>query len=226
VRGESSLSSADLGALDRLELELRKLPEVLAVGFEGPTEGSQVSDDAVITVHLFVSEGAQSDVVEQQALDLGRIHMERPLRVAIAPDQPAGRVATSAAPSRRRVELREVSLSAEGSGVQVDLAFEGMRVTGIGSAATLGGTVDATIDGLRDLGWLVPFSVASAARLTIGGTAAVVVHLTSAAGDRFGVGAAPVPQRAAAKATLHALNRWLDDPAHRPAGLRHPGGGR
>jgi len=61
---ESSLTSAELGALDRLELELRKLPEVLAVGFEGPTEGAAITDDVLVTVHLFVTEDASHDVVE------------------------------------------------------------------------------------------------------------------------------------------------------------------
>jgi hypothetical protein len=221
---DSELSSADLGALDRLELELRKLPEVLAVGFEGPTEGSAVADDALITVHLFVAEGASHDAVEQQALDLGRIHMDRPLRVAIAPDSHASRVV--ALPGQRRVRLLDVALAPDGATVQVEVSLDTVTVTGTGTAAALSGAVDATLDALRELGWLVPFTISSAARLTLGGTAAVLVHLTGGPGDRFGVGAAPVPQMAAAKATLHALNRWLEDPAHRPAAQRHQEGPR
>jgi hypothetical protein len=217
---DSELSSSDLGALDRLELELRKLPDVLAVGFEGPTEGSTISEDALITVHLFVTEGASHDAVEQQALDLGRIHMDRPLRIAIAPESPTARTHASSGP--RRVQLLDVSLTPDGTGVQVELAFETQHVTGNGTSSALAGAVDATLEGLRELGWLVPFSTSSAARLTIGGTAAVLVHLTGGAGDRFGVAAAPLPQRAAAKAVLHALNRWLDDPAHHPQSQRHP----
>jgi hypothetical protein len=214
------LTSAELGALDRLELELRKLPEVLAVGFEGPTEGAAITDDALLTVHLFVSEEASHDAVEQQALDLGRIHMDRPLRIAIAPESPAARPVVGAVPGRDRVQLHQVSLTADGQTVNVDLSFGETTVTGTGPASALTGSVDATLAGLRELGWLVPFSVSSAARLTVGGTAAVLVHLTGSAGERFGVGAAPVPQHAAAKGTLHALNRWLDDPAHRPASQR------
>jgi hypothetical protein len=221
---ESELSSAELGALDRLELELRKLPEVLAVGFEGPTEGSAVTEDAVITVHLFVTEGAPHDAVEQQALDLGRIHMDRPLRVEIAPESHSGKA--QAQVGHHRARLLDVSLAPDGSAVNVEMSFEELRVTGTGTAAALSGAVDATLDALRELGWLVPFSISSAARLTLGGTAAVLVHLTGAPGDRFGVGAAAVPQLAAAKATLHALNRWLEDPAHRPAAQRHPEGPR
>jgi hypothetical protein len=221
---DSDLNSADLVALDRLELELRKLPDVLAVGFEGATEGSAPADDAVITVHLFVAEGSSHDAVEQQALDLGRIHMDRPLRVAIAPDTHASRVA--ALPGQRRVQLLDVALAPDGSAVQVEVSYDTLTVTGTGTAAALSGAVDATLDALRELGWLVPFTTSSAARLTIGGTAAVLVHLTGGAGDRFGVGAATVPQLAAAKGTLHALNRWLEDPAHRPAALRHTEGPR
>ena len=220
----SSLSSAELGALDRLELELRKLPEVLAVGFEGATEGSTISEDSVITVHLFVSAGASHDAVEQQAIDLGRIHMDRPLRVAIAPEGPAKPGNRAAAAGRRRVQLVDVALTEDGTGVQVIMAFDDQEATGTGTASALTGAVEATLAGLRELGWLVPFTVTSAARLTLGGAAAVLVHLTSVSGDRFGVGAAPVPQRAAVKGTLHAINRWLDDPANRPAGQRQEGG--
>jgi len=218
---ESSLTSAELGALDRLELELRKLPEVLAVGFEGPTEGAAITEDVLITVHLFVTEDASHDVVEQQALDLGRIHMDRPLRIAIAPEGQGARSAQAPAPGRQRVRLHEVSLAPDGSVVQVELSFEGANVTGTGTAAALTGAVEATLAGLRDLGWVVPFSISSAARLTVGGTAAVLVHLTGSPGERFGVGAGPAPQRAAAKATLHALNRWLDHPANRPVSQRN-----
>ena len=220
---ESSLTSAELSALDRLELELRKLPEVLAVGFEGPTEGSAISEDAVITVHLFVAENASHDAVEQQAMDIGRIHMDRPLRVAIAPEHASAKAGASPAASRRRVELHDVSLTPDGSSVEVDMSFGDQRATGTGTSSALSGAVEATLGALRELGWLLPFSISSAARLTVGGTAAVLVHLTGTAGDRFGVGASPLAQRAAAKATLHALNRWLEDPAHRPASLRQHG---
>ena len=100
------------------------------------------------------------------------------------------------------------------------MSFGNREVTGTGTSSALTGAVEATLAALRELGWLLPFSISSAARLTVGGTAAVLVHLTGTPGDRFGLGASPVAQRAAAKATLHALNRWLEDPAHRPASLR------
>src|ERR1700676_2212470 len=86
MRVDEGLGSMAQAALDRLELELRKLPEVLAVGFEGPSEGAPISEDAVISVHVFVAEGAARAAVEQQALDLGRLHLDRPLRVLIAPE--------------------------------------------------------------------------------------------------------------------------------------------
>ena len=225
MRADAGMSSAELGALDRLELELRKIPEVLAVGFEGSSEGSSITSDAVITVHIFVAEGTSHAAIEQQALDLGRLHIDRPLRIAIAPDTPPGgsraEPATTVVPAQR-VQLVEVALTTDGAAVQVTLAFDDERRTGIGSAGPLTGAVDATLVALRDLGWLLPFSVSSSVRLTLGGTGAVLVHLTGSAGDRFGVSSGAPAQRAAAEATLNALNRWLEHPARRPAALRQP----
>jgi len=223
MRVDDGLSSAELGALDRLELELRKLPDVLAVGFEGPSEGTLISPDAVITVHVFVTDAAVRATVEQQALDLGRLHVDRPLRIAIAPEAGQG-AATGAAPATtavsHRVQLLEVGLTDDGAAVEVVLSFDDARATGVGPAAALSGSVEATLAGLRELGWLLPFSVASCVRVTLGASGAVLVHLSGSGGDRFGVAAGIPPQRAAAKATLHALNRWLDDPARRPVALR------
>jgi hypothetical protein len=224
MRVDDGMSSAELGALDLLELELRKIPEVLAVGFEGPAEGSSISTDAVITVHVFVAEGTSHATMEQQALDLGRMYIDRPLRIVVAPEAQAGHSGAAASEvvvASHRVQLVEVALTADGATVQVTLAFGDARTTGVGSATALTGAVDATLAALRELGWLLPFSASSGVRLTLAGTGAVLVHLTGSSGARFGVSGGVPAQQAAAEATLHALNRWLDDPARRPAGLRH-----
>ena len=222
MRVDEGLSSTELAALDQLELELRKLPEVLAVGFEGPAEGSSIATDAVITVHVFVSGDAERATIEQQAVDLGRLYVDRPLRIAMAPE---GRVevapAAARTPGLHRPALMESSLTRDGASVEVTIAFEGDRAVGSGSGTALSGAAEATLAALRELGWLMPFTVLSCARLTLDGKLAVLVHLGGAGGDRFGVSAGAPPQQAAAKATLHALNRWLDDPARRPAALRH-----
>jgi hypothetical protein len=225
VRVDGALNPSEQAALDRLELELRKLPEVLAVGFEGPGEGTAISDDAVITVHVFVTEDARRAQVEQQALDLGRLHVDRPLRVQLAPetDEEAPTVKTSRV-ATHRVKLVHVDLTDDGSNVEVTIERGDARVVASGPSGLLSGSVDATIAALSELGWSVPFGVSSCVRLSVGGSAdAVMVRLAGGGGERLGVATGSTPQQAAVKATLQALNRWLDDPARRsPAGAHPP----
>ena len=225
MRVDGALSSSEQVALDRLELELRKLPAVLAVGFEGPGEGTPISDDAVITVHVFVTEDAPRAQIEQQALDLGRLHVDRPLRVQLAPetDEEAPTVKTSRV-ATHRVKLVDVDLTGDGSNVEVTIERGDSRVVASGPSGSLAGSVDATIAALGELGWSVPFAVSSCVRLSVGGTSgAVMVHLAGGGGERLGVATGTTPQQAAVKATLQALNRWLDDPARRsPAGVHPP----
>ncbi len=224
MRVDGALNEGEVAALDRLELELRKLPEVLAVGFEGPGEGTPISDDAVITVHVFVTEDAPRPLVEQQALDLGRLHVDRPLRVLLAPEiEGEGPLATPERGALHRVKLLEVALSEDGDSVEVTLEREDTRVVASGPAASLGGAVEALISALGELGWSVPFAVSSCVRLSMGTAGAVMVHLVGGAGERLGVATGATPQEAAVKASLHALNRWLDDPSRRlPATTRAP----
>src|SRR3984893_9134028 len=216
MRVDDGVGSTQQAALDRLELELRKLPEVLAVGFEGPAEGAPIADDAVVTVHVFVSEDASRAAVEQQALDLGRLHLDRPIRVLIAPeieDKAPTVTSRTSMTASQRVQLISVGFTEDGAGVEVTLTRDDARAVGGGSAAALGGTAEAALVSLRELGWSVPFAVTSCVRLSVGSAGAVLVQLlgSGGGGDRFGVAAGATPQLATAKATLHALNRWLDD---------------
>ena len=224
MRVEGGLTASEQVALDRLELELRKLPEVLAVGFEGPGEGAPISDDAVITVHVFVTGDAPRAQIEQQALDLGRLYVDRPLRVQLAPetDEEAPAVKTARV-ATHRVKLVDVDLTDDGNSVEVTIERGDARVVASGPGASLSGSVDATIAALAELGWSIPFGVSSCVRLSVGTAGAVMVHLAGGGGERLGVATGSTPQRAAVKATLQALNRWLDDPARRsPAGTHPP----
>ncbi len=83
--GETGLGSSERADLNVLELELRKLPAVFAVGFEGPSAGAPVAEDAILTVQLLVNDHDAGPTVEQQALDLARLHLGRPLQVVITP---------------------------------------------------------------------------------------------------------------------------------------------
>ncbi|HEY2427809.1 MAG TPA: hypothetical protein VGI06_02685 [Acidimicrobiales bacterium] len=217
--------SASQAEFDRLELELRKLPDVVAVGFEGPAVGTPVTDDAILTIHLVVADPEARAAVEAQALDLGRLHLARPLRIVVGPDSEV--VGVDAAdqvpghPSRpSRVRLAGVSLVEAGRGVEVTLLHGEGRATGRGASGTPSGAAEATLVALRQLGWSVPFDVGAGVRLAVGATGAVLVHLRGGDGDRLGVSVGETAETAAVKATLQALNRWLDDPARRPMALR------
>jgi hypothetical protein len=225
VRFDAGLKPGEQVDFDHLELELRKLPSVVAVGFEGPSVDAPVSDDAVLTVHVLVSDLEVRSAVEQTALDLGRLHLGRPLRVIVAPEgdgEDAAEVVMPIPPPviLSRVRLVDVALVESGRYVEVALAHGDLRAIGRGPAGTPGGAAGATLVALRQLGWAVPFSLGSGVRLAVGATGAVLIHLVGPDGDRLGVSVGDTAEQAAVKATLQALNRWLDDPARRPAGLR------
>lgn len=206
---------------DRLELELRKLPEVVAVGFEGAA-----SDDSLVLVHLLVSDPSSRATVEEQALDLARLHLGRPLRVVVSPDGGDGvsaSVLTGGIGGVRlpsRVQLVAVSLVDDGEAVEVTLGHGDQHAVGRGAPASPTGAVTAALAALRQLGWSVPFQVVSAVRLAVGTAGAVLVHLIAPDGERLGISIGENSEHAAAKATLQALNRWLDDPSRRPVTAR------
>ena len=114
------------------------------------------------------------------------------------------------------LELPEDVLHARRDEVEVHLAYGGQRTIGRGD---IGGgpaaAANATIDALRGLRLTVPFSVKSAASGLNGptGDAVMVVLASEPPGmNRFGVSAGGTASEAAARATLHALNRYLSLP--------------
>ena len=121
--GETGLGSSERADLNVLELELRKLPAVVAVGFEGPSAGAPVAEDAILTVQLLVNDHDAGPTVEQQALDLARLHLGRPLQVVITPESPETAWVTAAAepPTRNRVRIVDVNLVDNGRAVEVTL---------------------------------------------------------------------------------------------------------
>ncbi|GAC1479445.1 MAG: hypothetical protein NVS1B12_16710 [Acidimicrobiales bacterium] len=226
MRVDEALNQWEQADLDRFELELRKLAAVVAVGFEGSSRDRPVSPDEVLTVHVLVSDPALRDEVEQQAIDLGRLHYARPLQIAVTieGEEPGDGVSTAAhasaatAPSRVRVDAIEVT--GPPAAVEVTLAHGESRGTGRGQMGAPAGAAAATLAALRQLGWAVPFDVKSAVRLALGTSGAVLVHLMGKDGERLGVSSGASVEEAAVKATLQALNRWLDDPNRRPMTLR------
>ena len=211
----SGNASSERSDLNVLELELRKLPAVVAVGFEGPSAGTPVAEDAILTVQLLVNDHDANPAIEQQALDLARLHLGRPLQVVVTPESPETAWVTAATemPVRSRVRIVDVNLVDNGRAVEVTLDQAQRKAVARGGSSSPVAAAGATLGALRQLGWPVPFDVGSAVRLSVGSTGAVLVHLVAPEGDRLGASSADTAERAAVKATLQALNRWLDEPS-------------
>ncbi|GAC1530671.1 MAG: hypothetical protein NVS3B12_05520 [Acidimicrobiales bacterium] len=177
-------------------------------------------------MHVLIADPAIRPTVEQQAIDLGRLHHARPLRIVVSVEgeEPGTGLDPAAAAVAVAVPLSRVRVTsidpAAGSGTEVTIAHGEVTATGRGAGGTPSGAASATIAALRQLGWSIPFDVESAVRLAMGTAGAVLVHLVGKEGERLGVSPGATAEDAAVRATLQALNRWLDDPGRRPMSLR------
>lgn len=181
------------GSLSPLELELRRLPGVALVGF---TTG----DDTTV-VRLFTVGDVEMPALRAEADRLCAAHLDVPVVVDIeGPPRPA------------RVKLLHVVVTdaEDDSEVEVHLAYQGVRTVGRAQSAGPVGGAQATLDALARLGAPVPFRIEAAATFDHAGGEGVMVVLGSAqCGDRFGAAMAHGLEQAAARAALHALNRYL-----------------
>jgi hypothetical protein len=116
-----------------------------------------------------------------------------------------------------RVEFIAVNLADDGESVEVHLSLGRRREAARRPGARPKAAAEATIAALNALGWKAPFTVRSAIRLAVGVEGAVIVYLDGPGADRMGISRARSTEEAAVKATLHALNRYLDDPRHQSA---------
>jgi hypothetical protein len=207
--------------LDALELDLRKIDGVTGVGFD--------IEDGRLLVDVLVAGGVQPPVgLRTMAEERCRAHTDSPYVVAInglRADLDAGPGAAASGaegtgsayggrPGRVRIDsIRPwVSSSEDLAEVEVVLVVRGRQGRGRGRR-DVAGVTDATIQALRALDIHVPFRAkASEAPLPETRSHAVVVLLEGTEGDGrlYGVARAEQPEEAAARATLHALNRWLE----------------
>jgi hypothetical protein len=220
----------ELGSLDDLELELRKLPGVRAAGFE--------ERDDMLLVQLHVAEKSErTDVpLPVAASRIAARHSDRPVAVEVVRWRTPGRAvvapvpAISAVPSlvnrsieddteavdARRARLLAVLAFPDTDELEVHLILEGKRTIGRAAASSgLVGAVEATIDAIRGLG--APFEPHAkwARALDDAGDddrVVVAVALSDAEEDtqlQYGLAAGASPIDAAARSTLDALNRRL-----------------
>jgi hypothetical protein len=217
--------------LDDLEIELRKLPGVRAAGF--------AERDDVLLVQLQVGGVAEAGLPLQAtriahrhserpvAVELVRWRSLTP--PSAQPPVPAPEPAIDApgvarggtqeqpesvrSPSERRVRLLAVLTFPDTDELEVHLTLDGRRTIGR-AAATRGllGAVEATLDALRAFaptlalnpGWARPIDVSS------GEPFLVACEVSSGQGaNRHGIATGSSPIEAAARASLHALNRTL-----------------
>lgn len=218
--------------LDDLELELRKLPGVRAAGF--------TERDDLLVVQVQVAGEHPAPAISQEAARIAYRHADKPIALeivrwrtrepgpasaAIAPaaDVPAAPARTVEEPAEGetehgprpgRVRLLAVLTFPDTDELEVHLTHDGRRVIGRASASTgVAGAVSATILGLEnfapdlgaDLLWAEELAGHEAAH-------ASVVACALAVGDApvLGIAAGGSRIEAAARSSLHALNRILE----------------
>lgn len=197
---------SDSSIRDALELELRRLPGVVGVGFS--------EQDGIVVVHLLAPDSAMADEIRTRAAALSKNHLSGSVSVEV--DDGHGPVPPSA---QSRVRLLMVRRDRETGETEVHLAFGSARTVGRGQGDMLRGAAEAVMEGLAKLGADIPYRIDEVVAIGQGGVQTVLVEMqpTRPAFDvRHGAADGPSIEEAAARATLHALNRWLAG----PAGLR------
>jgi hypothetical protein len=186
------------GDLNRLELELRRLPGVAGVGF--------TEDEDVLCVHVEANATSGIAALRRQVVLHSRASIDRAVVVDIHESD-------AAVADRGRVKLVAVRIERFSQEMEVHLAHRGVHTVGRGSAGSPTDAVDATMQALVDLGAELPFKVeAASAPVSNEAEQAVIVILEpedDGSGTRYGVARGSTIEEAAARATLHALNRYL-----------------
>jgi len=217
--------------LDDLELELRKLPGVRSAGF------SEREDLLYVQLHL--ADTVPEPTLPMQAARIAYRNSDRPVAVELvrwrnleAPvvpvanepvelpsEEPAPQLPSTAdteidlreVPRETRARLLAVLTFPDTDELEVHLTHAGRRAIGRADAAAgLVAAVDATLDALSQLTDDLELDATWARALESQGSGFLVaVGLEVGDRDQHGVAAGSTPVEAAARATLHALNRTI-----------------
>lgn len=180
-------------AIDLLELELRRLPNVAFVGFHERTDA--------LVVQVLALASPDPGLLRIQAERACRAHLDGPFVVEIA---------GGTRPSR--IRLLDVQLRTDRDDVEVEvhLGYEGVHTVGRARGGDPTAAAAATFQALQRLGAKVPFQVEAAALFEhVLGEGVMLVLGSEQSGQRYGVAAGASVEQAAVRATLHALNRYL-----------------
>jgi hypothetical protein len=183
--------------IESLELELRQL--------DGITFVAITERDGSVVIELFADGSVAQAPLRQEALRLAASHFDRPVVVeftesTIAPSGPGRVKALVVLPWPERAE------------VEVHLAWGRQRVSVSAPTGDLAAIGRATIQALEMLGFEVPFEVAATRTLglEVGGGSLVVLKATASGELRRGIAGGRSTEESAVRATLHALNRFLE----------------
>lgn len=180
-----------MNTLDRLEMALRRLPHITYVGYG--------EHDDTLVVQVLADRDADGEAVRWESERLCEAHLDRRFVVESAgPRRPA------------RIRLLDVEVGNE-DGVVVYLGFDGICTAGRSDGADHPtAAAAATFEALEGFGAAVPFRVDAAALFEHdAGDGVMVVLGSDKVGPRYGVAAGSNVAQAGARATLHALNRYL-----------------
>ena len=180
-------------AIDLLELELRRLPNVAFVGFHERPD--------TLVVQVLALAAPDPTTLRHQAERSCRAHLDRPFVVELA---------GGTRPSRIRLLDVHLRHDLDDVEVEVHLGYEGVHTVGRASGSDPTAAAAATFEALQRLGAKVPFHVEAAALFEhVVGEGVMLVLGSEHSGQRYGVAAGASVEQAAVRATLHALNRYL-----------------
>ena len=222
--------------LDDLEIELRKLPGVRAAGFSERDDvllvQLQVGEASEAGLPLQASRIAHRHSERPVAVELvrwrtlpataGAAAPASPAPAPAAPPVPGDDATTYAAtttvdltrePDERRVRLLAVLTFPDTDELEVHLTLDGRRTIGRAAASRgLLGAVEATLDALRAFAPALTLEPAWARPIDVSSDEPFLVACEVSAGPgpaRHGIATGGSPIEAAARASLHALNRTL-----------------
>jgi len=183
--------------IEALELELRQL--------DGVTFVAVTEQEGSVLIELFTDNSVSKESLREEALRLARSHLDQPAVIEFtetgrAPEGPG------------RVKVVVVLPWPERGEVEIHLAWGHHRVSVSATAGDLTAVSRATLDGLEKLKFEIPFEVTAAKTLglDVGGGSLVVLQARDGAELRRGIAGGRSSEESAVRATLHALNRFLE----------------
>lgn len=222
----------DTSNLDDLELELRKLPGVRAAGFS--------ERDDMLLVQIQVAGDQPPPTLPHQAARIAYRHADKPVVIevvrwrtveapfaapsvlplpvvplpAVVETPAAGPESGEPDTAGHRVRLLAVLTFPDTDELEVHLTFAGRRIIGRNLAsAGITGAAQATIEGLGNFAPELEATLTWVEELSehgVEGSTVVACAIDVDGQPRQGIAAGPSRIEAAARATLHALNRTLE----------------